>query len=203
MTELQEIRAITAMKIVLASGSPRRQKLLSEMGYDFEIVTPIIAEENNPGETPEDHVKRLSRLKAESVARRFPDSLVVGADTIVVLENRILGKPESRVEATSMLELLSGKTHTVFTGLSVIILTKDIANTDCDSTRVTFNKLSSEDIHRYVESREPLDKAGAYGIQGMGSFLVDNYKGEIDTVIGFPSKLFQKMYKEVQSCPEL
>lgn len=102
-----------------------------------------------------------------------------------------------------MLELLSGKTHTVFTGLSVIILTKDIAKTDYDSTRVTFNKLSSEDIHRYVESREPLDKAGAYGIQGMGSFLVDNYNGEIDTVIGFPSKLFQKMYEEVQSCPEL
>ena len=203
MTELQEIKAITAMKIVLASGSPRRQKLLSEMGYDFEIVTPAIPEENNPGEAPEDHVKRLSRLKAESVALKYPDSLIVGADTIVVLENRILGKPESSVEARSMLELLSGKTHTVFTGLSVIILTKDIAKTDYDSTRVTFNKLSSEDIHRYVESREPLDKAGAYGIQGMGSFLVDNYNGEIDTVIGFPSKLFQKMYEEVQSCPEL
>lgn len=203
MTELQEIKTITAMKIVLASGSPRRQKLLSEMGYDFEIVTPAIPEENNPGEAPEDHVKRLSRLKAEFVAPKYPNSLVVGADTIVVLENRILGKPESKMEARSMLELLSGKTHTVFTGLSVIILTKDIAKTDYDSTRVTFNKLSSEDIHRYVESREPLDKAGAYGIQGMGSFLVDNYKGDIDTVIGFPSKLFQKMYKEVQSCPEL
>lgn len=203
MTELQEIKTITAMKIVLASGSPRRQKLLSEMGYDFEIVTPDIAEENNPGETSEDHVKRLSGLKAESVALKFPDSLVVGADTIVVLENRIFGKPESSVEARSMLELLSGKTHTVFTGLSVIILTKDIAKTDYDSTRVTFNNLSSEDIHRYVESGEPLDKAGAYGIQGMGSFLVDNYEGDIDTVIGFPSKLFQKMYEEVQSCPEL
>jgi septum formation protein len=203
MTELQEIKAITTMRIVLASGSPRRQKLLSEMGYDFEIVTPAIPEENNPGEAPEDHVKRLSRLKAESVAPKYPNSLVVGADTIVVLENRILGKPESSVEARSMLELLSGKTHAVFTGLSVIILTKDIAKTDYDSTRVTFNKLSSEDIHRYVKSREPLDKAGAYGIQGMGSFLVDNYEGEIDTVIGFPSKLFQKMYEEVQSCPEL
>ena len=127
------------MKIVLASGSPRRQKLLSEMGYDFEIVTPVINEENIPGESPEDHVKRLSRLKAESVARNYPDSLRVGADTIVVSERRILGKPKSKAEASSMLELLSGKTHTVFTGLSMIISTKDIAKSDYDSTRVTFN----------------------------------------------------------------
>ncbi len=194
---------MTAMKIVLASGSPRRHKLLSEMGYDFEIVTPAIPEENAPGETPQDYVKRLSRLKAESVALKYPDSLIVGADTVVVLERTILGKPESKSEAKSMLELLSGKTHTVFTGLSMIVLEKDITTSDFDSTEVTFNKLSPEDINRYVESGEPLDKAGAYGIQGMGSFLVDNYDGELDTVIGFPSKLFKTMYEGVLSCPEL
>ena len=203
MTELREMNTITAMKIVLASGSPRREKLLSEMGYDFEIAAPAILEKDIPGEAPEDHVQRLSRLKAESVARQFPHSLVVGADTVVVLESRILGKPESKSEAKSMLELLSDKSHTVYTGLSMMVLTKDITTSDYDSTRVTFNKLSPEQIHRYVESGEPLDKAGAYGIQGMGSFLVDSYEGELDTVIGFPSKLFEKMYKEVLTCPEL
>ncbi len=203
MTNLQEMKTETAMKIVLASGSPRRQKLLLKLGYDFEVVTPVVQEQNISGELPEDHVKRLSRLKAESVAREYPDSLVVGADTIVVSEGRILGKPKSKAEAKSMLKLLSDKTHIVFTGLSMIVMTKDIAKSDYDSTRVTFNKLSSEDIHRYVESGEPLDKAGAYGIQGMGSFLVDTYEGELDTVIGFPSKLFKKMYEEVRSCPEL
>ncbi len=203
MTNLQEMKTETAMKIVLASGSPRRQKLLLKLGYDFEVVNPVVQEQNISGELPEDHVKRLSRLKAESVARKYPDSLVVGADTIVVSEGRILGKPKSKAEAKSMLKLLSAKTHIVFTGLSMIVMTKDIAKSDYDSTRVTFNKLSSEDIHRYVESGEPLDKAGAYGIQGMGSFLVDTYEGELDTVIGFPSKLFKEMYEKVRSCPEL
>lgn len=203
MTNLREIKTGTAMKIVLASGSPRRQKLLSEMGYDFEVVTPVIPEKNTPGEAPQDFVKRLSRLKAESVALKYPDSLIVGADTVVVLERRILGKPESKSEAKSMLELLSGKTHTVFTGISMIVLEKNIAKSDFDSTEVTFNKLSPENINRYVESGEPLDKAGAYGIQGMGSFLVDNYDGELDTVIGFPSKLFKTMYEGILSCPEL
>ncbi len=203
MTEPREMNTITTMKIVLASGSPRRQKLLSEMGYDFEIVAPVILEKNIPGEAPEDYVKRLSRLKAESVAPKYPDSLVVGADTIVVSEGRILGKPKSKAEAKSMLELLSDKTHIVFTGLSMMVLTKDLTMSDYDSTRVTFNKLSPEQIHRYVDSGEPLDKAGAYGIQGMGSFLVESYEGELDTVIGFPSELFKKIYKEVLSCPEL
>lgn len=203
MTELQEMKTIKTLKIVLASGSPRRQKLLSEMGYDFEVVAPVIPEKNTPGEAPQDYVKRLSRLKAETVALKYPDSLIVGADTVVVLECRILGKPESRSEAKSMLGLLSGKTHTVFTGLSMIVLEKDITTSDFDSTEVTFNKLSPEDINRYVESGEPLDKAGAYGIQGMGSFLVDNYDGELDTVIGFPSKLFRTMYEGILSCPEL
>lgn len=203
MNQLKEMKTAAVMKIILASGSPRRQKLLSALGYDFEVVTPVVREENMPGESPEDHVKRLSRLKAESVARQYPDSLVVGADTIVVLDGRILGKPKSKGEAKSMLELLSDKTHIVYTGLSMIISTTDIVRSEYDSTRVTFNKLSPEDIDRYLESGESLDKAGAYGIQGMGSFLVDSYDGELDTVIGFPSKLFKKMYEEVRSCPEL
>lgn len=203
MIELQEMKTIKTLKIVLASGSPRRRKLLSELGYDFKIVAPVTLEENIAGESPEDHVNRLSRRKAESVAQKHPDSLVIGADTIVVLEGRIFGKPRSKSDAKSMLELLSGKTHTVYTGFSLLVLANDIAKSDYDSTKVTFNKLSSEDIHRYVESGEPLDKAGAYGIQGMGCFLVDNYQGELDTVIGFPSKLFKTMYEGILSCPGL
>jgi septum formation protein len=99
-----------------------------------------------------------------------------------------------------MLRRLSGKTHTVYTGLSLTIKSDDLVRTDYDAARVTFNTLRDEDIGRYIASGEPLDKAGSYGIQGMGSFLVAGYDGEFDTVIGFPTKLFKRMYKEVVSC---
>ncbi|MEE9553056.1 MAG: nucleoside triphosphate pyrophosphatase [candidate division Zixibacteria bacterium] len=188
------------MRLILASSSPRRQKLLNEMGYEFEIVTPISDEMMMAGESPEKHVLRISRDKAESVAGDFADDLVLGADTIVVLNDRIFGKPGSKVEAVEMLETLSGKTHTVYTGLTIVNHSAGTVLSRYDSTLVSFNILNEYDIERYIDSGEPMDKAGAYGIQGMGSFLVERYDGELDTVIGFPRKLFKSMYEEVAFC---
>ncbi len=195
--------ASIAMKLILASGSPRRRKIMAELGYDFDVIPANVSEDLMFEESPKEHVLRLSRIKAESVAVGRKDDLVIGADTIVVLENRILGKPESEKQASEMLEMLSGKMHTVFTGLTLIHNKENYKRSDFDFTEVTFNDLSEAEVREYINTGEPLDKAGSYGIQGMGSFLVNNYRGELDTVIGFPSKLFEKMYQEVLSCQNL
>jgi septum formation protein len=192
--------AVSTTKIILASGSPRRKELLLNLGFEFTVIAPDVDETPLRGERPIDHVTRLSLVKARTVAKLNPDDLVIGADTTVVVDNTILGKPNSPDEAISMLQRLSGKAHTVYTGLSMVILKEDIIKSEYDSTTVVFNKLKLEAIKNYVASGEPLDKAGAYGIQGMGSFLVNRYEGEFDTVIGFPTKLFKKMLEEVVSC---
>jgi len=191
---------ISTLKMILASGSPRRREILAQMGYDFKTVSPDLDESLLDGESPDRHVMRLSSAKAKSVADKHPDDLVIGADTIVVLGNRILGKPSSPDEAIEMLHLLSGKAHVVYTGLSLIILSEKLERTGYDATKVIFNTLEDNSIRSYVESGEPLDKAGAYGIEGMGSFLVNHYEGEFDTVIGFPTKLFSNLFAEVTSC---
>lgn len=191
------------MNIILASASPRRRKILSDMGHRFTAIPARIIEESIPGETPEDHVVRLSSIKAETVAADNPGDLVIGADTAVVLDGEILGKPFSENEAMEMLRKLSGRTHTVYTGLAFIHIDGNIKIAGYDKTEVTFNDLKDERIKEYVGSGEPLDKAGSYGIQGIGSFLVKEFSGELDTVIGFPSRLFAKMYEEVSACLSL
>jgi len=191
---------VGTLKLILASRSPRRQELLSRLGYEFGVAEPGIEESQIPGEKPAAHVLRLALEKARRIASSFPSELVIGADTIVVLDEIILGKPSSPDEAVNMLKSLSGREHVVYTGLSMILLDGKIENSDYDATKVIFNNLDDRDIFRYVESGEPMDKAGAYGIQGMGSFLVDHYEGEFDTVIGFPTKLFARMLEEVVSC---
>jgi septum formation protein len=192
--------SISTIKMILASGSPRRKELLSRLGHEFSVIAPDIDENVIDGESPEQHVMRLALAKAMAIAETNPDDLVIGADTIVVLGEKILGKPSSVDDAISMLTLLSGKAHIVYTGLALALFGDEIIKSDFDKTRVVFNPLNQADIVGYVASGEPLDKAGAYGIQGMGSFLVKNYDGEFDTVIGFPTKLFSKMYEEVVSC---
>ncbi len=192
--------AVSTTKIILASGSPRRKELLSGLGYEFQTIAANVDEKPFPEEHPVANVLRLSTAKARQVAADHPDDLVIGADTIVVLGDVILNKPSSPDEAISMLKLLSGKQHVVFTGLSLIIQSENILKSDYDATTVVFNNLDEDAIKRYVASGEPLDKAGAYGIQGMGSFLVEHYEGEFDTVIGFPTKLFKRMLEEVVAC---
>jgi septum formation protein len=191
---------VSTSKIVLASRSPRRRELLSDLGFEFEVHVPELNEDPLAGESAIEHILRLSLAKAMLIAGYRRADLVIGADTIVVLDNKILGKPSSPEHAVKMLKLLSGKPHTVYTGLSLVILDENIIRSDYDATRVIFNDLEPAAIIKYVESGEPLDKAGSYGIQGMGSFLVNHYEGEFDTVIGFPTKLFKRMFEEVASC---
>ena len=186
------------MKIILASSSPRRLSLLTQQGYKFEVVHPQVDESRLPGESASDYVLRLAAAKAGLAVTN--DSLVIGADTVVVLGNDFLQKPANKPEAKMILEKLSGKTHEVYTGLAIICSTCRKQQADFDMTIVHFNILTEDAILRYIESGEPMDKAGAYGIQGMGSFLVKQIEGELDTVIGFPMKLFKRMIEEHRKC---
>lgn len=169
------------------------------MGFDFEIIVPETDEKIVPGEMPADHVIRVSREKAGAVAADFPGDIVLGADTAVVLNGEIFGKPKSASEAMTILGRLSGNTHTVYTGLTMINSSAGATISRYDSADVFFNHLSESEIEQYVRTGEPLDKAGAYGIQGMGSFLVKSYEGNLDTIIGFPRKLFREMYADITS----
>ncbi|MCP4581652.1 MAG: septum formation protein Maf [candidate division Zixibacteria bacterium] len=186
------------MKVVLASSSPRRFKLLSEEGFEFKVVPPEIDETKIGDELPEDYVCRLARSKAQAIDNG--DSLVIGADTVVVLGDEFLNKPASKLEARVTLEKLSGQTHVVYTGLCLVCSNCGRTNVDYDKTTVHFNVLTNSAILEYIESGEPLDKAGAYGIQGMGAFLVNKIDGHLDTVIGFPMSLLRKMLEGHREC---
>ncbi len=173
------------MKIILASQSPRRRELLGQVGLTFEIVSPEVDEAQYGGLPPRELVQTLSRAKALDAARRVPaGSLVLGADTVVVLDGQALGKPDGPEGARAMLTALSGRTHEVWTGFT---LCRDGAvHTEAVATEVTFRALAPEEIDRYVATGEPLDKAGAYGIQGRGALLVAQIRGDYSNVVGLP-----------------
>ncbi|MCJ7509086.1 MAG: Maf family protein [candidate division Zixibacteria bacterium] len=179
-------------KLTLASRSPRRMKLLKEANVSFEVTTPKI-NEKNVSKNPRQHVLRLSKMKAKSVLSEVESGLVLGADTIVVLDGEILGKPKNRKEAKRMLGKLSNREHKVYTGLTLIDKDKKKTISNCECTKVRFNSLSSEDIDNYISTGEPVDKAGAYGIQGKGSRLVGEIKGSLDNVIGLPMDKLEEM----------
>ena len=171
-------------KIILASGSPRRRELLSQMGLGFEVITSD-CDENISGLTPDKLVCELSRRKALAVAEKlgFP-AVVIGADTVVADRDRILGKPRSREDAVNTLLSLSGRTHSVFTGVTV---TDGITTlTELSSTRVKFTDISRADAEAYADTGEPLDKAGSYGIQGRGGVFVESIEGDFYGVVGLP-----------------
>jgi len=170
---------------VLASNSPRRRELLSLLGIDFRVHSPEIEEKREPPETPLEYVKRISALKAECVAAFYSDfDFLLSADTIVVIDKGIIGKPEDDSDAIRMLKKLSGKTHRVITAYTLI--TKDKTFTEAVSTGVTFKKLKSEEIKRYVETGEAQDKAGAYAIQGYAAYMVEHISGSYTNVMGLP-----------------
>ena len=173
------------MKIILASQSPRRRELLGQVGLTFEIVSPEVDEAQYGGLPPRELVQTLSRAKALDAARRVPaGSLVLGADTVVVLDGQALGKPDGPGGARAMLTALSGRTHEVWTGFT---LCRDgEVHTEAVATEVTFRALAPEEIDRYVATGEPLDKAGAYGIQGRGALLVAQIRGDYSNVVGLP-----------------
>jgi septum formation protein len=172
--------------------------LLTEHGYQFEVVHPQTDENRLDNEYPADYVCRVAKAKA--VFAKAPGTLTIGADTAVVLGNEFLYKPANKPEAKLILEKLSGKEHFVYTGIALVCAACGREHAEYDRTIVRFNVLTEQAILQYIDTGEPMDKAGAYGIQGMGSFLVKKIEGELDTVVGFPLKLFRKMIEEHREC---
>ncbi|MCI8497644.1 MAG: septum formation inhibitor Maf [Clostridiales bacterium] len=181
--------------IILGSASPRRKELFSRITPQFEVFPADCDETVQEGMKPDEAVRLLACRKAQAVAERFPQAAVVGADTIVVLDGRILGKPDGREEAARMLRTLSGRRHQVLTGVSVICEGKQ--QSFVEQTQVEFYELSDEEIEGYLCTGEPMDKAGAYGIQGFGALLVREISGDYYNVVGLPlahtARLLQKM----------
>ena len=173
------------MKIVLASQSPRRRELLGKMGLTFTTQSPNIDEEAMQGLPAPELVKALSREKALHIAKsQSPDTIVIGSDTVVVLDGAVLGKPASPVQAADMLSALSGRSHEVCTGVTICQGDRILSETEV--TQVTFRTLTPEEIHWYVQTGEPMDKAGAYGIQGYGALFVEGIQGDYSNVVGLP-----------------
>ena len=178
--------------LVLASASPRRKELLEKTGLRFEIIVSDI-EEKITKSAPDEMVKSLARQKAMAVYEKLaPDRVVIGADTIVEAGGKVLGKPADADEAFKMLRMLSGKQHSVYTGVSVISGGIDISF--AERTKVTFYELTDEEIKGYTATGEPLDKAGAYGIQGRGALLVKKIEGDYNNVVGLPiARLYRSL----------
>ena len=174
------------MDIILASQSPRRRELLERMGVrDFRVVTPDIDEQMDRDLPPQELVGRISLEKALAVQEQEGSApIIIAADTVVALDGAVLGKPADELEAFKMLSTLSGCRHQVYTGLTV--LRGEERYTVSEETSVTFRELSSEEIHRYIATGEPMDKAGAYGIQGYGALLVEGIQGDYYNVMGLP-----------------
>jgi len=185
-------------RLVLASNSPRRTEILKMLGLSFEKIVPEIDENISVNSTPSAFAVKLAGMKAKAVDISDP-GLVIGADTIVVLDDAIIGKPADRQEAGKMLSMLSGKTHTVYTGVALRDILSGRSVGGFSESRVRFKIYSDEDINSYINSGEPFGKAGAYAIQGIGGELVESYEGDLDNIIGFPSRLFIKLYKELKS----
>jgi septum formation protein len=172
--------------LILASKSPRRRYLLEQAGLSFSVIPSDIDESTIPLSPPEVYVRVLAEAKAEQIAGKYPEKWVIGADTIVVKDGAVLGKPGSIDEARSMLKQLSGKAHQVFTGYSVLCNAKNRKFSETVQTEVLFKNLSNGEIEWYIHTKEPFDKAGAYAIQGLGTFLVKRINGSYTNVVGLP-----------------
>jgi septum formation protein len=186
--------------LILASASPRRQELLREAGIAFAVHAADINENQVPGELPLEYARRLSREKAQAVAAIYPQHYILGADTIVVIRSEILGKaevlgkPKDPADAVRMLRLLSGRGHEVTTAVSLVMPDKRIDTRSC-TTQVAFRKLTEDEIQHYVAGGEPMDKAGAYAIQGGASLWIDRTEGEYSNVVGLPLPVVTEMLR--------
>ncbi len=185
------------VRIILASGSPRRKELLEQIGLPFTVI-PSQAEENIPeGILPQVAVESLSLLKAADVAKSQPDgTIVIGADTVVVLNGQILTKPKDTEEAKEMLTRLSGRKHSVLTGLTVMRVSDGKSISVAEETDVYFKNLTDGEIASYCRTGEPLDKAGAYGIQGLGGLLIEKIDGDYYNVVGLPLSRLGRLLQE-------
>ena len=186
------------MKFILASSSPRRRELLLRLQTPFDIILPDVDESIIPPEgSPETYCTALAELKANDISQHYPNNLVIGSDTIVVLDNNIMGKPKDKTMAYNMLETLSGKTHHVYTGVCLKWAKKNIHHLFAEITMVTFRELSEAEINHYIEFYPPYDKAGSYGIQDWSAIFVKEIKGCYDNVVGFPISRFYEELKKL------
>lgn len=184
------------MRFILASSSPRRRELLESIGMDFQVTPSHVPEEHRPGEAPEEYVARLSREKAAAVAAQHPAQWVIAADTTVLLGDRLLEKPADGADAARMLSLIAGQTHIVYTGVTLQNVDSGHRDTRVAESEVRMLPLSGRDIEWYVATGEPLDKAGAYAVQGIGAMFIDSIHGSYTNVVGLPlAMLFQMMRK--------
>lgn len=177
---------ITSGRFILASASPRRIELLSLLGLHFEVMPSNVDETFIKGETPRDHVLRLSAEKVQIASALHPEAWVMGADTIVVINGDVLGKPRMPDEAREMLGKLSGQIHTVFTGFTITRKNTDILVRDAVESSVLLREIPEDEMRWYIKSREPYDKAGGYAVQGMGGFFIKEIHGSYTNVMGLP-----------------
>lgn len=177
-------------EIVLASASPRRAEMLARLGINFTVRAVDLDETPRPGEVPEEYTLRLAEEKGSALEREAGE-IIISADTSVVVQGQILGKPENSQDAIRMLRMLSGRSHRV---LSAVALRRDTTISDLCSTEVKFREMSEEEIDWYVSTGEPLDKAGAYGIQGFASLFIDGIKGSYSNVVGLPIQLLEVLF---------
>ena len=180
--------------LLLASLSPRRKELISRLGIPFGVLPADVNEEGVTGLSPEETVRVLSQMKAQAIAKDHPEDIVLGADTVVAIDGQILGKPHSEAHAREMLRMLGGKSHQVFSGFTICHKDRCISRVAvCD---VTFAPLGEEEIEWYLSSGEPFDKAGAYGIQGLGGLFVTGITGDYNAVVGLPLQQVYRTLKE-------
>ena len=183
-------------KLILASASPRREELLKQMGLRFTIVPSKVNEEKYSNLTPVEMVKELSLAKAIEVGKLVEDTIVIAGDTVVLNKGEVLGKPDDKDEAESMLKKLSGDHHTVLSGVAVLSTYDNQTMVEYDQTKVFMRDITNNEIKEYVDTGEPMDKAGSYAIQGLGGIFVEKINGSYFTVMGLPIHKLQTMLKE-------
>jgi len=180
--------------LILASGSPRRKELMQFLPWPFEVKSKEVMEVICETLSPEENATVLAYQKANAVAKDYPNRIVIGADTVVCLDGEIMGKPQDRIRAQTMLERLSGKEHMVYTGVAIIGRDKQISENFYIETKVKMQSLSKDEIEAYLLTNEPFDKAGAYGIQGYGARYIERIEGDYYSVMGLPvHALYEKL----------
>lgn len=188
---------LTSSRLILASASPRRKELLRLVGLNFEVMPSDVDEAFLKGETPKEHVLRLSEEKALFIAGLNPDAWVLGADTIVIINGEILGKPATVDEARKMLLKLSGREHKVITGFCIVRKNANVIVRDTVESAVVFKEIPEDEIEWYVRTKEPYDKAGGYAVQGMGAFFIKEIYGSYTNVVGLPLCEVMEVLKEI------
>lgn len=186
-------------KIILASGSPRRSEILTSVGWEFTKDVADIDETERENESPEDYVQRLAREKAETVAKRYENEIVLGADTTVVINDQIIGKPTDLDDARRMIKMLSGNWHEVLTGIAVVRSQNLESIVGIQSTRVKFAEMNDAEIEFLVKYGEPLDKAGAYAVQAQAALFIEKIEGDYWNVVGLPINLVYEIVGKLKS----